>query len=398
MDSTGVVSRVSAGLTYLWFGLLYVLSFVWPKDETLWVFGAKEGSAFVDNSKYLYLHTVEERPNVRAVWLSRNESVVETLQSQGHEAYHADSFRGTYASLRASVAYVSHGTRDVNVWCAGGTTIVGLWHGIMLKQVEWDAHRQIDHPIVGPIERGKYALFKQFDRLTVTSEAMVEPFASGRNMDPSRVVVTGYPRNDLLDGTFPDERIEAKADIYEMAAERHKESNVFLYAPTFHEETGEHVGEHLDLSELDAKLTEIDAYLIVKPHPRDQIDVDRAEYSRIISMPSPLDVYPLLPSVDALITDYSSLYFDYLLLDRPVIFYPFDRKRYGETRGFNLNYDAVTPGPVATEFEELLASIESVVETDEFANERDAVREEFLQPLGTNRCEAVCDQFDPTRE
>ncbi len=398
MDFNGVVSRVSAGLSYLWLGLLYVLSFVWPKDETLWVFGAKEGSAFVDNSKYLYLHTAEERPNVRAVWLSRNETVVETLQSRGYEAYHADSFRGTYASLRASVAFVSHGTQDVNVWCAGGTTIVGLWHGIMLKQVEWDAHRQIDHPIVGPIERGKYALFKQFDWLTVTSEAMVEPFASGRNMDPSQVVVTGYPRNDLLDGTFPDGRTETEADIYETAAKRHEESDVFLYAPTFHEETGQHVGEHLDLSKLDAKLTEIDAYLIVKPHPRDQIDVDRAECSRIISMPSALDVYPLLPSIDALITDYSSLYFDYLLLDRPVVFYPFDRERYRETRGFNLDYDEATPGPVATEFDELLVSIESVLETDEFAAERDAVREEFLQPPGTNRCEAVCDRFDPARE
>lgn len=399
MTSNGVVSRVVAGLKYILLGCLFAVSFVWPKDEALWVFGAKEGEAFVDNSKYLYLHAVEERTNVRAVWLSRNETVVETLQSQGYEAYHTHSIRGIYANLRASVAFVSHSTRDVNMWCSGGTTVVGLWHGIMLKQVEWDAHRQLDNPMLGLIERGKYRLFKQFDWLTVTSEAMVEPFASGRGMDPSRVVVTGYPRNDRLTGVFPDGTIssdvETGTDIYETTTKRHEESNVLLYAPTFHEETGQHVSEQLDLSALDALLAEIDAYLILKPHPRDQIDVDE-ELSRITSMSPTLDVYPLLPSVDVLITDYSSLYFDYLLLDRPVVFYPYDREQYSSTRGFNLDYDDVTPGPVVREFDELLSSIETVLETDEFAAEREAVRKEFLQPPTTNRCEAVCDRFDPT--
>lgn len=402
MSPSEWLSRVVAGVKYALLGGLYVLSFVWPKDEALWVFGAKEGEAFVDNSKYLFLHVAEERTNIRAVWLSRNENVVETLQSQGYEAYHADSLAGISVSLRASIMFVSHSRRDVNMWCSGGATVVGLWHGIMLKQVKWDAGRQLDRPIMGLIERGKYTLFKQFDWLTVTSEAMVEPFASGRKMDPSRVIVTGYPRNDLLDGRFPDGRIEtrseAETDIYETAETLHEESDVLLYAPTFHEETNQHVQDHLDLPKLDALLAEIDAYLIVKLHPRDQLDLRREEFSRIVSMSSALDVYPLLPSTDALITDYSSLYFDYLLLDRPVIFYPFDREQYRAARGFNLDYDEVTPGPVATEFDELLTSIEAVLEDDEFTTERNAVRDEFLQPPSTNRCKAVCDRFDPTMD
>ncbi len=400
IDYNGWWSRAIAGMKHLLLGVLFLLSFVWPKDDALWAFGANDGKAFVDNSKYLYLHAVEERENVTPVWIAKDRAVVETLQSRGYKAYYAFSLQGIRVTLRAGVVFVSHGTRDVNMWCSGGATVVGLWHGVMLKQVSWDAGRDVDHPVMGLIERGKYTLFKRFDWLTVTSEAMVEPFASGRGMDPSRVVATGYPRNDLLDGGFPEgieteTKSETGAEIYETAEKLHEESDVLLYAPTFHEETGQHIRDHLDLSKLDALLADIDAYLIVKPHPRDRLDTDRGEFSRIMSMSSALDVYPLLPATDVLITDYSSLYFDYLLLDRPVVFYPFDREQYRATRGFNLDYDEVTPGPIATEFEELLTSIEAVLEDDDFAAERKAVRDEFLQPPSTNRCAAVCDQFDP---
>lgn len=392
----GRIVRALANVRYAVLPVLYVLSFVCPKDDTLWVFGAYGGRSFVDNSKYLYRYTVEERPNIRAVWLSRNQRVIEELQSQGYEAYHTHSLTGILLNLRARYVFVSHGTRDVNMWCSGGATVVSLWHGVMLKQVKWDAQRNVETRLWRTIEWLKYTLFKKYDWFMVTSDAMIEPFASGHRMDRSRVLVTGYPRNDLLDGFCERDSETDSAEIYETAKQWHEDHTVLLYAPTYHDETNQRIQDHLDLSELDAFLTAADAYLIFKLHPREQLDTDLDTFERIRSMSPRLDLYPLLPYTDALITDYSSLYFDYLLLDRPVIFYPFDKEQYRSTRGFNLDYDAVTPGPVATEFDELLAAIESVIETDQFSTERSEIRNEFLQQPAHSRCKTICDRFDPT--
>ncbi|MCP4220690.1 MAG: hypothetical protein GY765_39045, partial [bacterium] len=66
------------------------------------------------------------------------------------------------------------------------------------------------------------------------------------------------------------------------------------------------------------------------------------------------DIYPFLPLADLLITDYSSIYFDYLLLDRPIVFFPYDLETYiNEERGLIFEYDRLTPGPHCFSREEL---------------------------------------------
>jgi CDP-glycerol glycerophosphotransferase (TagB/SpsB family) len=83
----------------------------------------------------------------------------------------------------------------------------------------------------------------------------------------------------------------------------------------------------------------------------------------------------MLPRLDALITDYSSIYFDYLLLDRPVLFFPYDLERYREDeRGFYFEYEEVTPGPKARTFDELVSRICELL--DGYERERAAWRPE----------------------
>lgn len=371
---------------------LFALSFLTPREETLWIFGSNGGEAFSDNSKYLFQYTAAEREHVRPVWLSRSEAVVEGLREEGYEAYHVESLRGIWLNLRAGTAFVSHGMPDVNRWCSGGARTVVLWHGIALKRIGWDGYKRqyLDERIKGHL---KEKLFDRYDWLIVPSEAMVEPFSSAFHMPPERILPLGYPRNDVLTGTLPVE-VEPPADDYEGFRELHEAGTTILYAPTKHSETGRRVADHLRLAEFDDWLAERDAHLLLKPHPAESIDLEGG-FPRIVEVPQRLDVYPLLEHADVLLTDYSSLYFDYLLLDRPVAFYPFDLEAYRSSRGFYLDYDAVTPGPVATEFDGLLGALDDVLEADQFAPQRKAVRERFLGPETVGGCEAVCDRFDP---
>src|SRR5699024_3584139 len=240
-------------------------------------------------------------------------------------------------------------------------------------------------------------LFTHPDWVVVTSEAMVSPFASAFRMDRDRILVAGYPRNDTLTGALSGCDAET-AEIYETCKRLHEHSTVLIYTPTYREETDQYVRDHLDFADLDRRLATLDAYLVVKLHPWEEIDIGTDEFSRIIVMSPQIDVYPLLKYTDALITDYSSLYFDYLLFDKPIVFYPFDLTEYRTARGFYLDYKDVTPGPIATDSDELLDCIEQVVKTDTFTDERQAVRERYLQQPSGTRCGRICDHFDPTSQ
>ncbi|WP_187432923.1 CDP-glycerol glycerophosphotransferase family protein [Natronococcus pandeyae] len=370
-----------------------------PRTDTVWVFGADGGQRFVDNSKYLYLYANAHRGHLRAVWLSRNDDTVRRLQEMGYEAYRTDSLWGMWLNLRSQYAFVTHGMPDVNRWCSGGATTVVLWHGVALKRIGWDYDYS---EFRGVLAKGKTIikqnLIDRFDYVTVTSDAMIEPFSSAFRMDPNRILVTGYPRNDVLTESpaesDPGPNVEDDDDL----RRRCVDETVLLYAPTKHWETDGNVVDQLELAELERQMTEIDAHLLFKPHPAEPFDLDGAERHRLSLVPEGTDIYPLLKHVDVLITDYSSIYFDYLLVDNPIVFYPFDLDEYRSHRGFYLDYESVTPGPIATTFDGLLQGIEEALDHDEFAEERRAVRETYLRPPNTGRCEAVCDLFDPAVE
>ncbi|WP_331234318.1 CDP-glycerol glycerophosphotransferase family protein [Natronorarus salvus] len=373
--------------------VLFALSLVSPRDDSLWVFGSNGGDAFRDNAKYLYLHAADEREHVRAVWLSRNEEVIERLRSSGYEAYHVDSLRGIRANLRAGYVFVTHGMPDVNRWCSGGATKVLLWHGVALKRIGWDAPK-LRHRRERLKRVMKDTLFDRYDWITVPSEAMVGPFASAFRIGEDRVLTTGYPRNDVPAGTWTGADPTREVELERRYRAYHEEGPVVLYMPTIHRETGESIVDHLDLDAFDQWLAERDARLLFKPHPAEPIDLGGG-FSRIEEVPEGVDVYPLLEYADVVLTDYSSVYFDFLLLDRPVVFYPFDLLGYREERGFYPEYEAVTPGPVATTFAGLLDRLDDVLETDEYAADRTAVREEFLWTGPGSRCRSVGDRFDP---
>ncbi|SIR15510.1 CDP-glycerol glycerophosphotransferase, TagB/SpsB family [Haladaptatus litoreus] len=362
------IERWSPALLLQW--VLYVLlerlwqfgtsAGLWTRDDTRWVFGARDGEAFVDNAKYLFLHVANERPGVRPVWLSKDRDVVRELQQAGYEAYYAYSLHGLLANLRAGVVLLTQGHRDVAMPCCAGARTVLLWHGIPLKTISWDAEFP-DEPV--PVRRVYEYMSNEFDRLLVPSENLAEVFESGLHIDRDRMIFADYPR---LDALFSDVR---GSEIGEDETARHRvrrlsrNHHVFFYLPTFRDDSERRFSAQFDFHELDDFLARTDAYFVVKTHPREQFDLP-SNCERIVKLPGKFDVYPLLRYADTLVTDYSSIYFDYLALDRPVVFFPYDRDRYEKSRGFYFDYDEITAGPVASNFDELLTGLSWALETD----------------------------------
>ncbi|ADJ15862.1 CDP-glycerol glycerophosphotransferase family protein [Halalkalicoccus jeotgali] len=340
-----------------------------PRDESLWVFGTRGGEAFEGNTKYLFL-ALQEEESIRPVWLSKRAATVHELRENGFEAYRTDSLRGRLTMLRAGVVFVTGTMTDMALWPTGGARVVQLWHGVPLKRIAADAPSFEEFSIRERL--GLSYTYRQFDALTLTAAGLADAFRSAFRID-SDLPVTGYPRNDALFREIPGEDVgqpESARGIHEdIDAER-----LLVYLPTYRED-GSDPGEHVDFERLDRFLAERDAALVVKLHPFSDPDFDPDRFDRIRLLPAGSDIYPLLRETDALVTDYSSVYFDFLLLDRPVAFYAYDRERYEHRPGFYHAYEQLTPGPVAETFDGLLDALDLVLDSPEaHADERERVR------------------------
>lgn len=375
--------------------LVYAASSVVPRRADLWIFGAAGGSQFVGNPKYQFLHVAEAHDDVvRPVWITANDDVLDGLRTAGFEVYRADSWRGRYLTLRAGRVFTSHGVGDVAKWFTRGAEVVQLWHGVALKRIGYDVEREWSLP-----GRALFAMFaSNWDRFVVTSQNQVEIVAGAYPIDADDIEVTGYPRNDALVRSFPGEdAVEADgAGSSEYRYGAAGDGPLVAYVPTWRrgfgdQQHGRPISESgLDLGRLDSLLDRYDAHLLVKLHPRDEGELDLGTCDRISSVPADADVYLTLRAVDVLITDYSSIYFDFLHLDRPILFFAYDLDEYARRPGLYFDYEEVTPGPVATSGDQLLTALDDVLAgDDQFAADRRRVRDRFFETVDGRAAERV---------
>ena len=380
--------------------VLVVVSLIIPRSQRIWAFGSWYGQRFADNPKYFFLHCAsQEQQHVHAVWLSMSSKVVNRIRALGFPAYHRLSPKGLWYALRAGVYIFDCRVMDVSSVASSGAVKVNLWHGVPLKKIERDiaqsnnALAQANHgsPLVRAANKVlRPQLSERYDYILGTSRATCERLAGAFGVETSQVINGGYPRTDVLlsgdDGArfrMPEEeRVIEQCRNY-----RREGTRVLFYMPTFRDwrNDADRVIP-IDWKKLDALLLAHGGALFCKLHPNDQARLpDFAGLSRVHLIPSNVDPYPVLRHTDALISDYSSIFFDYLLLDRPLVFYPYDLDDYRKySRALYDDYDTVTPGPRAYDnegFERTLTALLSSYDEHaaRYAADRARVRNRFYE-------------------
>lgn len=381
--------------TLVWlFGLaikpvIFAISLLVPRDDRRWVFMTGDGERFADNSKYLYLHCAET-VDVRNIWISTAEETVAELRAEGYEAYLAGSLRGKYHMLRAGVYFETHG--PIAPEYTGRARLVHLTHGNYLKAMLNDHTR--DWPWI--VDLAVDVFFERRRRYVVTADGPpLENTMSMRDAPEERMLITGFPRNDVLFEEHPGERLGLDESALEEFLTTAREGPVFLYAPTHRTAYGEHNG--IPLSELDLGFDAVDqvlethgGHLYVSPHPASTIDRDFADLEHVSMLDTGGDLYPFLRACDALLTDYSGIFYDFLLLDRPVVFYAPDLEAYTSDRELYFEYEEHVPGPVATDSAALLDAIADVLDgCDQYRSDREQVRDEFYADPDSSASERV---------
>lgn len=188
--------------------------------------------------------------------------------------------------------------------------------------------------------------FRSYDYLVVPSDWVAKYAQKAFNINPE-ILSTGYPRNDIFFQDHPEKELLSLKKMMGISAEK----KVVLYAPTWRiQDRGfdTSLDEFVNVDALYKSLDE-DTVIIVKPHNFQPIaNVDKKYRDKIFFATSDITIEELYLISDALVTDYSSVMFDYSLLGKPMIFWAFDFDDYLENRGMNLDLEGEAPGPFVT--------------------------------------------------
>lgn len=260
------------------------------------------------------------------------------------------------------------------------TTYLQTWHGSAYKRMGF-AESRIKAQNASERDKLRAALAR-FDHFLVRSEHDVATLARDYRQPAAALVACGYPRNDRLvraratdesQGRFPRPALAAELGIPD-----HRK--VVLYAPTFRgmPKKGRPTRLPLDVRQFAERFGD-EYVLLVRAHYLETAALPVCPPGTMIDVSGHHDVSELLCLADVLITDYSSIMFDYALLDRPMVFFTPDLDAYVAERGSYFDLRAEAPGPVVATTDELLRAMEELKQSD--ATHR-AERARFAEKFG----------------
>ncbi|WP_347975906.1 CDP-glycerol glycerophosphotransferase family protein [Microbacterium sp. ProA8] len=350
-----------------------ILTMLVPRTRDEWVFGCAVGIG--DGA--LALWDVAAAHGRTAVWLVGSKQEATDAAARGIRAVPKRSLQGLWRTARARVIVVTHGFGDVNRYAVSGAFVVQLWHGIPLKRIGVDSPETLRVP--GPIERTPAAgtvrgLLRAMYRgaarrirvLPAASHTVRGRLESAFALPDARVPVTGEPRVDVLSrGTAAERRSDARAAIARAVPRATPEARFVLYAPTWRDGAPDPAVPTADeWTRIVEVLNRHDATLLVRSHPlgagdyRPPFPTDRVQPLGSDRVP---DVTPLLPGLDALVTDYSSLAFDAALVPLPTLFLAPDVQEYARSRGFYGRYSDVAGDDWAVDWAHIAAQLDAVL-------------------------------------
>lgn len=391
--------------------LIFPISFIFPKKRNLIIFIGKYSGKFDDNIKYLYLHihhemSVSQKKSIEYYFITSKREVYNELKSNNLPVLFYPSFISIIKLMQARTAVV-----DCFTWISGfryyllsRCYLIQLWHGVNVKRIQFDRykhfHRKMYQQVIDTpnhfkkiilffktimlIARANYqnylsGAFPKYDLVISTSKFYADEVFS-KAFRNRKVLTAGYPRNDVF---FQDshpyifigtDEVSIK-NIINFISDGYK---VILLAPTFRDNGGDLLSDNaLDIYRLSDYATKNKIIFVFKFHPNPLYWNTAGPFpNNIISYNAEKDIYPALKYFNALITDYSSIYMDFLYFDRPVLFFCYDYEKYiTQDRELQFDYDWITPGPKCFTQEELEAEIDAALvnKKDTFKGKREEI-------------------------
>lgn len=356
-------------------------------DSHIWLFSSTDNSHYNYNSRYLFEYVKENLPKITPLFVINDPELRNSLSSKYGKQYfiETESIQGIRQALSAGVWFTSAGLPAYGTGLHKKRLIINLWHGVPLKKIA----------LLDPnLKKTARIYFKKifsenYTCILTTSHELIPLMARSFAVSEDKIKVWGQPRND---GLF--QKNDCREILGQLFPDLPEYTKTVLYAPTFRDygQVQLFPFKDFDQKQLEAFLDKKNMLLFIRTHVAEQGSA--APYLgkriRFLGNEQAEDVTGILNIFDCLITDYSSIYIDYLLTDKPMIFLPYDRQQYLDGRGMNFDYDDVTPGPKPETFNDFLDALSP--KEDFWKSERTRVNRlfnEIQHPCAADICNKV---------
>ena len=332
----------------------------WVKtDERTILFLAFDGRGFLDNPKAIFdaMITDEKFGDYHLVWVLN-----QLLEIPGRQVIKKKSFAYYYYLSKAKYWVVNQKMPEYLIK-KPEQVYLQTWHGTPLKRL---AHDMPDTGLTYYRSKQSYQeMVTSYDKDSRLWDYLISPntfstevFASAFQFPTEKIIETGYPRNDDLIN-----RSEEEIQKLKVAYNLPQDKKIILYAPTWRDDSyslkGYTFDLHIDFHKWHHTLG--DSYVIIfKPHYliSNQVAIPESLSDFVRTVPATSDINDLYLISDCLVTDYSSVFFDYANLNRPIYFYMPDFDSYKDVlRGFYLDVPDDLPNDICQTEDDLLTAI-----------------------------------------
>lgn len=348
-----------------------------PVDKNLILFESGLGKQYADSPRYIYEEILRQNLDYKKVWVYNKQHRFSDAKTKRIQRLSPQYY---FYLLRAGY-WVNNQNFPTYIKKRPQTTYLQTWHGTPLKKMLYDLDevygRNADY-----VERVGNAV-KNWDYLISPSPYASKVFRSAFRYD-QKILEVGYPRNDIF--YKPEKDIIARKVKNKLHLP--KDKKIILYAPTFrdHQTNGKNkftFDLQMNLERMKEELG--DEYIIllrlhVVIQTRLKLDENIRDFAYDVS--NYPDIQELMLIADILITDYSSVMFDFANTNRPMIFFTYDLEEYRDRiRGFYLDFEKEAPGPFVFNTEEIIQSIKNIDKIKEQYKEKYRLFQENYCPL-----------------
>lgn len=332
------------------------------KNEKLVIFESFLGKQYSDNPRAMYEYMVKSKPGLKMYW-SVDRNSLNSFENLDVKSVRRFSIKWLFLMARAKY-WISNSRLPLWIPKPKQTIYIQTWHGTPLKRLAADMD-EVYMPGTNTAQYKENFLKEanKWDYLISPNAYSTEIFKRAFQFD-KQVIESGYPRNDFLFYSNNEKEIKQLKRRINLPENK----KVILYAPTWRDNQFYGRGKYkfdvqMDFKRLQEELG--DRYIILlRLHYLIAEELDLTDYEDFVfDFSGYEDIRELYLMADLLITDYSSVFFDYANLKRPMIFYVYDIESYRDhLRGFYFNLEENAPGPLVKTTEGIIKEIVNIEE------------------------------------
>ncbi|WP_417842811.1 CDP-glycerol glycerophosphotransferase family protein [Thalassospira sp.] len=366
--------------------LFFFLTLPELKKKNRWSFSTHT-NLFADNPKYLFLFLMKNdlprKPEI--AWITKSRKTYRYMKKEKYNVFHLFSFRGIWYTMTSSHWFVSGDSSDLAISLSKGVKIVSLWHGTPIKKIRENntAKRKTTNFLCSHSKKIKIYFDKRIDHLISPSEYVTEHiFLKSFKLQKHQIHALGNPRLDNGINKCKKNKIIEKAN------------KKILYAPTFRSYNPFFLRTR-DFNFLNSNIEEKDnnVTLFIKPHPFSHPPLQYDTTNKIQVLDKDIDIYEIIQDFDILISDISSLIFDFMALNKGIIIFMPDAHKYVESERYLYTHNALLQSFIPCE--NIFELEDAILKLSKASNNKamDYVRENMNRKYNSENTGNACEKI-----